>query len=52
MISAETVKESECENRDAQHKGGIIAARLSALGARLSALEATRFESQAREPRA
>jgi hypothetical protein len=25
MISAETVKETECENRDAQHKTGIIA---------------------------
>ena len=24
MISAETVKEPECENRDAQHEGGII----------------------------
>jgi hypothetical protein len=24
MISAETVKETQCENRDAQHKSGII----------------------------
>jgi hypothetical protein len=24
MISAETVKKTQCENRDAQHKGGII----------------------------
>ena len=37
MISAKTVKETQCENRDTQHKGGIIA-RLSALGFRLSGL--------------
>jgi hypothetical protein len=35
MISAETVKETQDENRDAQHKAGIIARR-SELDSRLS----------------